>query len=275
MKNNIHENILLNKYNGTKDEKLKKCLTELESFKDKILNLNINNKNAVNIFVKNFNDYRTKTAYIYEERKNSGQELIRSSMMEGFFQYLFKDILKNYSKEEDLVFGRAKTLVGFNFSPFSFENSFKKINLNLLEKDQDFVIGRTIDLNIGDKKKEIIKITIPFIIIECKVYIEKNMLETHMNSSSNIKKIVPDCLYFVVSEYMKMKTAEPHLSKLDNVYILCKEVNSIREKKFRNKTPITRLNTDLVYDIFSRVQSHLELKWWDNEAVSKYGRLID
>ena len=28
-----------------------------------------------------------------------------------------------------------------------------------------------------------------------------------MNSSANIKKIVPDCLYFVVSEYMKMKTA--------------------------------------------------------------------
>lgn len=275
MKNNIHENILLNKYNSTKDEKLKTCLSELYAFKDKISNLDIKNKSAVNNFVKNFNDYRTKTAYIYEDRKNSGQELIRSSMMEGFFQYLFKDILKNYSKKEDLIFGRAKTLVGFNFSPFSFENSFQNINLNLLEKDQDFVIGRTIDLSIGNKKKEIIKITIPFIIIECKVYIEKNMLETHMNSSANIKKIVPDCLYFVISEYMKMKTAEPHLSKLDNVYILCQEVNSTREKKFRTKTQITNLNADLVYDIFSRVQNHLELKWWDNEAVSKYGKLIN
>ena len=275
MTDNIHEKILFNKYKSTKDSKLKKCLNELNKLKDKISKLNIVDKNGVTSFVKSFNDYRSKTAYIYERRKNSGQELIRSSMLEGFFQYLFKDIINNYTINNKLICGRAKTLVGFNFSPFSFENSFKNINLNLLEKDQDFVIGTMIDLKIGDERKETIKITIPFIVIECKVYIEKNMLETHMNSSSNIKKIVPDCLYFVASEYMKMKTAEPHLSKLNNVYILCQEVNSIREKKVKTDTPIKNLNPDLVYDIFTRVKQHLTVKWWDKEAVSKYGRLID
>ena len=232
------------------------------------------NENEIKKFLEYYNQYRSSTAYIYEKRKNSGQELIRSSMLEGFFQLLFKDLVSEYSSNKDFVIGKAKSLVGFNFSPFSFNDAFKNINFNLLEKDQDFVIGIKLNLSIENYKDSNFEMVLPFVVIECKTYIEKNMLETHINSSSNIKKILPDCLYLLASEFMKMRSGEPHLSKLDNVYILCKETNSVREKNFKKNNPIKELSSELISELFFTVKEHLQNKWWDNESFTKKGRLL-
>ena len=271
---NTHETILLNKINNTNDDNLKSCYKKFLEFKERTLKLNIINKQDVKKLVEYFNHYRNECAYIYEKRKNSGQELIRSSMLEGFFQLLFKDIVKKFIKNETMIIGKAKTIVGFNFSPFSFENAFQNINFNLLEKDQDFVIGIKIRLKLKEYDKDYTSIILPFVIIECKTYIEKNMLETHINSASSVKKIIPDCLYFVAAEYMKMKSGEPHLSKLDDVYIFCQEINSIRENKMKNNHKIKEINYELISNLFLRVKDHLEKKWWDNKEFINIGRIL-
>ena len=100
---NIHEQILKNKINQTNDDELLFCKNCLDDLNEKLSDLKIVNEQSVYDFCDLFNLYRKRTAYIYERRKNSGQELIRSTMLEGFFQYLFKDIIVRSKKKKNLV----------------------------------------------------------------------------------------------------------------------------------------------------------------------------
>ena len=273
---NIHEHILQNKVDSTVNDDLRDCLAEFKALMKMYETIQIVDKDSVFKFVESFNNYRNICAYKFERRKNSGQELIRSTMLEGFFQILFKDIaFQHSSSKEEVILGHANILSSFTISPFSFKDAFEDINFAAQMKDQDFVIGISSQMKIMRNQKEVTELfVIPFVVIECKTYIEKNMLETHMNSSKETKKIFPFCLYFIASEYMKMKTASPQRSALDEVYILTQEKNSIREKKFKQNLPIEPFNSDLVYDLFSKVKNHLENKWWDKESPFTTGTLI-
>ena len=273
---NIHEHVLKNKADKSKDSDLVDCLKEFENLKVNAHNLQIVDKESVFRFVEYFNKYRNICAYKFERRKNSGQELIRSTMLEGFFQLLFKDlVLLEGSKKDEITLGHANILSSFTFSPFSYEDAFKNINFATQMKDQDFVIGIKSEIIIKQKNREEIQnFTIPFVIIECKTYIEKNMLETHMNSSKQTKKIFPFCFYFIASEYMKMKTGSPQRSALDEVYIFTQEKNSVRERKFKQNIEINPFNPELVYDLFSKVQNHLQKTWWDKDSPFKNGTLF-
>ena len=274
---NIHEHVLKNKVEKTNDKDLIDCLKEYKKFKSKLSELKITDKKSVFQFVAHFNDYRNICAYKYERRKNSGQELLRSTMLEGFFQLLFKDlVLSEEQQNQKLTIGHANVLSSFTFSPFSYLDSFKRINFATQMKDQDFVIGIESEIIIKHNNiEENQKFTIPFIIIECKTYIEKNMLETHINSSTETKKIFPFCLYFIASEYMKMKTGSPARSALDEVYILCKEKNSVRENKLKQNIAIDPIEPNLVYDLFSSVQRHLSKNFWDKESPFNNGTLLN
>ena len=273
---NIHEHILQNKADSSGNEDLGECLVEFKELKKISETIEIVDKDSVFKFVDCFNHYRNMCAYKFERRKNSGQELIRSTMLEGFFQMLFKDLVFQHSSSKDeVILGHANILSSFTISPFSYKDSFEDINFAAQMKDQDFVIGISSQMKIMRNQKEVTELfTIPFVVIECKTYIEKNMLETHMNSSKETKKIFPFCLYFIASEYMKMKTASPQRSALDEVYILTQEKNSLRERKFKQNLPIAPLNSDLVYDLFCRVKNHLENNWWDKESPFTTGTLI-
>ena len=273
---NIHEHILQNKTDSTGDKDLVKCLAEFKKLKKASETIQIVDEDSVFRFVESFNNYRNMCAYKFEQRKNSGQELIRSTMLEGFFQILFKDLVFHHSSlQDEVILGHANILSSFTISPFSYKDAFKDINFAAQMKDQDFVIGINTQMKImRNQKEETESFVIPFVIIECKTYIEKNMLETHMNSSKETKKIFPFCLYFIASEYMKMKTASPQRSALDEVYILTQERNSIREKKFKQNLPIEPINPDLVYDLFCKVKNHLENNWWDKKSPFTKGTLI-
>ena len=100
------------------------------------------------------------------------------------------------------------------------------------------------------------------------------MLETHMNSSRETKKIFPFCLYFIAAEYMKMKTGYPERSMLDEVYILAREKNSIREKKLKENLSIDPFDPYLVNDLFKKIQNHLQTEWWDKESPFEKGKLM-
>lgn len=85
---------------------------------------------------------------------------------------------------------------------------------------------------------------------------------------------MPYCLNNVVSEYLKMKEANPELTDIDEVYILCKAKNSEREKLRRANLPPHPLDKNLVIDLFNRVNRHLNRLWWVPEEALKRGKII-
>ena len=94
----------------------------LENTKD----LSILDDAGVKDLVSAFNDYRLAVLEPIESRKNSGQENIRSSMLEEFFCHLFIDVIKDSLEEvpDNLFLGKANSFVDLTFSPSSFKEIF-------------------------------------------------------------------------------------------------------------------------------------------------------
>lgn len=95
--------------------------------------------------------------------------------------------------------------------------------------------------------------------IECKRYLERNMLDECSGTAEKFKKATPYCLYIIVSEFLKMDNASPELSRIDEIYVLRKQRNSERLADGFVPNPIYG---DLVVEIYRQVQRHLSRVWW-------------
>ena len=273
---NIHRRTLENKVAQTQDEDLILCLKYYERLEDQLRRFKIVDEKSVHNFVDCFNNYRDQVCYALERRPNSGQELIRSTMLEGFFEILFGHLLPTEpEKSKKIHIGKANVLSGFTFSPLSFGEMFNSVKFSAQMKDQDFVIGLKSSLGVGGTEGSVTnEIIVPAVIIECKTYIEKNMLETHENSCGNTKAVFPFCKYFLVAEYMKMKTGRPQLSKLDDIYILTQTKNSDRERRIKHNQDLVPFNKNLVYHLYCHVRSHLNATWWNANESYETGKLF-
>ena len=75
---------------------------------------------------------------------------------------------------------------------------FSKPNPYIHSKDQDFVLGASLELiiktNDNTTNQEII---VPVVAIECKTYIERNMLDSCSGTARRLKNAMPYCIYIV------------------------------------------------------------------------------
>jgi hypothetical protein len=272
-----HGQKLYAKLKNEKNSELRTIVERYQEFLDSIDKLEVLDEVSVHKFVDSFNKYRNNVVYALEDRPNSGQENLRSSMLEEFFQRLLKDeILKALGDTpRNVVLGKADSYVDLAFSPESFKKLFEKPSFYIHTKDQDFVIGAgvTIGVSVGDvgEKKDAV---IPVVAIECKTYIESNMLDSCAGTAARLKSAMPYCMYFVAAEYMKMETARPELTDIDEVFILCKATNSERERRKKERALPHEIDRAVVWDLFREVDRHLRKIWWDPANALKNGRII-
>lgn len=269
---------------GSKLENKCKSSTELrpilslyKEFIRDITDIKITNEAGVRAFVRRFNKYRSAVVNDFEERENSGQENLRSSMLEEFFQHLFREEVKEVLGERptNLILGKANSYVDLSFIPESFQGLYKKPSFYIHTKDQDFVIGANVTISISiDNASNKSDTVIPVVAIECKTYIESNMLDSCAGTASRIKSAMPYCLYFVAAEYMKMEDARPELTDINEVFILTKASVSDRGRQKANKLPTHIIDSDVVWSLFLMVDRHLRAIWWDPASALKRGRII-
>ena len=137
-------------------------------------------------------------------------------------------------------------------------------------------MGATVDIKISANGNDDVKSTvIPVVAIECKTYLERNMLDACAATAGRLKNAMPYCIYIVASEYMKMTDASPELTDIDEVYILCKAKNSERERRKRSGEPPLNIDAELVVDLFERVVRHLNSIWWKPEDAVTSGKIIN
>jgi len=272
-----HGNLLKNK--STSDKEVKKIYESYLKFIANISALQITDDKSINKFVGEFNSYRESVLYTIENRKNSGQENLRSSMLEELFCHLFSDLIGELlpSLPSNLLLGKANSYVDLTFSPSSFREIFIKPNPYIHSKDQDFVIGVNLELKIkadgGNEIKE--DIIVPVLAIECKTYIERNMLDSCSGTARRLKSAMPYCLYIVASEYMKLKDEQPELSDINEIYILCKATNQERLDSRRKGIKPHFIQEDLIIDLFNKVKGHLNSIWWSPDKALSTGKIIN
>ena len=272
----VHGNLLEKK--STSSPELETTYSYYLKFLRSIDSLNIKDEKSIEKLVLAFNLYRKQTLKTIESRTNSGQENLRSSMLEEFFCHLFSDLIQESLEviPNNLFIGKGNSYVDLTFSPSSFKDFFNKPNPYIHTKDQDFVLGISLSLTISTEKKDFNeKIIIPVLAIECKTYIEKNMLDSCAGTARRLKSAMPYCIYIVAAEYMKLKDEQPELSDINEVYILCKTTNAERLKRRKEKLAPHNIDSALIIDLFLKVKGHLNSIWWSPDKALISGKIIN
>lgn len=275
----VHGRLLSNK--KEKSPGLDLVWQRYEEFGSTVDDLIVNDDTSIKILVEALNLYRREVLDILEERKNSGQEKLRSSIMEEFFSKLFGNLISERisAPEEAVIIGSAESYVSLSFNPHDIQDLFTSPKAHVHTKDQDFVVGCRSWLKTAPKGSEVtsdgaVEIVIPVLAIECKTYLERNMLDSCAATARRLKAAMPYCLYLVAAEYLKMEKAYPELTDIDEVYILCKETNSKRESNKKNGLPPLDIDPELIVDLYDMVERHFSRIWWNPANALLRGKII-
>ena len=160
----------------------------------------------------------------YAENFDSRSNL-HSTVLEEFIFYLFKDLVREFSK--DALIGKAHTFKDIFFQPHSYKDMLCTPNALIETKDHDFVIGASVLISFSCKNQESSEqhqLEIPAVAIECKTYLDKTMLEGSSMAAEQLKYRNPNAVYIVVSEWLKL-TQRVNLRKfkVDQIYVLRKQ----------------------------------------------------
>lgn len=226
--------------------------------------------------VDSLNEYRRASIPTFDGLTNAGQKALGYTIMEEFFYLFFQKYLYTIGVQNpNLFLGKENSYVSLSFTPKSFAGIMEDVKPYIHSKDQDFVLGISVEIKVKSGSNETTQKTIlPVIAIECKTYLEKNMLDSCANTATRLKNAMPYCLYIVASEYMKMDEASPELTDIDEVYILCKAKNAERLRRSSEHLPPLDIDRTLITDLFFRVQRHLNAIWWSPEDAVSNGKII-
>ena len=248
-----------------------------EEYRNVIASIDSLNSEDIMRIVAALNAYRATAIPVFDTLDNAGQKALGYTIMEEFFYLLFnKKIQLMNIIHPNLFVGKGNSYVSLSFTPASFDDLFHNPNAYIHTKDQDFVLGANIELTItSDGHRKVKSTVIPVVAIECKTYLERNMLDACAATASRLKSAMPYCIYIVAAEYLKMTDASPELTDIDEVYVLCRAKNSEREMRKRNGQPPFNIDADLIIDLYNRVSKHLNSIWWNPDEAVTLGKIIN
>jgi hypothetical protein len=103
---------------------------------------------------------------------------------------------------------------------------------------------------------------LPCVVIECKTYLDKTMLEGSSTAAEQLKVRNPNALYLVVSEWLKLtENINLRKFKVDQIYVLRKQKNTDREYRYLPGYQKNPVHEDVVAHLFNAVRTHLTSNW--------------
>ncbi|HBE20589.1 MAG TPA: Bpu10I family restriction endonuclease [Cyanobacteria bacterium UBA11149] len=238
-------------------------------------------------FLSEYKDFLDQQHYAekFDSRSN-----LHSSVLEEFLYYLFRDLAGDFG--ENALIGKSHSFKDIFFVPPNYSQMLKRPYARIEKKDHDFVIGATIqasfeaaspseiDANsnemptpfqeqpgryseatvVGNTETHIFDI--PVVVIECKTYLDKTMLEGASRAAEELKARNPNSLYLVVMEWIKL-TSDVNLRKykVDQIYVLRQQKNTDREFRYEEGYVKNSINPTVVQHLFKKVRDYLTMDW--------------
>lgn len=114
----------------------------------------------------------------------------------------------------------------------------------------------------GSQKVEEFIFEIPAVVIECKTYLDKTMLEGSSVAAEQLKQRNPNALYIVVAEWLKL-TSNINLKKfkVDQIYVVRKQKNTDREYRYLEGYEKKAVDPAVIFHLFQLVREHLTKPW--------------
>jgi len=189
------------------------------------------------------------------------------------------DIIPELEMGDNYVVGPQKALISVSFTPEDFSDIGKSSSINFEEKDQDFVVGSKIHYRLSTNETfqdpESGEFTFAVWATECKRHLDKTMYREQVGTAAQLKGYVPFSKYFVVTDYLDMKPANPKLTKLDNVFVLRKSKRLSRGKRkdpdvVREHLDQNPLDKDVVGRYVEELREFLDVQWFEpSEALDR------
>ena len=258
---------------AAEDIRLSSVLEAYEQWRSSSLSIEGRKPEDIDQLVAALNIYKDRVEPILDSRPNSAQEVLQPSILEEFFEYLFAGL--SPISGTSMVRKPESGYIGMTFNPKSLESLQTAPEFTIRRKDHDFIIGTSVALSVtasGSTKSRNEEVIVPAVAIECKRYLERNMLDECSGTAEKIKRATPYCLYIIVAEYLKMDDATPEMSLIDEIYVLRRQRNLERIREGFVPNPIY---ADLVVNLVEAVSAHLRKVWWDPTAALTIGKMFD
>jgi hypothetical protein len=255
------------------DSKLSPVLDAYNSWRAASLAIQGRKKKDIESLTAALNEYKNFVEPVLDARANSAQEGLQPSILEEFFGYLFSELSQEIGVE--LLRRPASSFIGLIFNPKNINSLVSAPEYTVRSKDHDFVLGARLRMDIsaeGASAARSERLVVPAVAIECKRYLERNMLDECAGTAERIKKSTPYCRYIVAAEFLKLDHASPELSQIDEIFVLRRQRNSERGSE---ATVVQPIYDDLVVAIYEDVLSHLKRVWWDPQSGLKTGRVFN
>lgn len=209
---------------------------------------------------------------IYAEHFDSRSNL-HSSVLEEFIYYLFRDLVLDFGSQS--LIGKSHSFKDIFFAPPNFTSMVSEPHARIERKDHDFVIGIRVKAALNCETTipsenspainpimEIHSFDIPAVVIECKTYLDKTMLEGSSTSAEQLKSRNPNAIYLVATEWIKL-TRNVNLKKykVDQIYVFRKQKNTDREFRYIPSYYKNPIYSDVVEHMFEFIRSHLTNDW--------------
>ena len=233
-------------------------------------------KNMVTERVKLLEEYKVfidqqKYAEHFDSRSN-----LHSTVMEEFVYYLFRDLAADF--DDKALIGKSRSFKDIFFAPANYKAMTSRPHAMIERKDHDFVIGVKIQAQLhtmslgeanqetGEKTEyleaEIHQFDLPAVVIECKTYLDKTMLEGASKAAEELKARNPNALYIVIMEWIKLsKAVNLRKYKVDQIYVFRKQRNTDREFRFDPTYIKNPIDPESVWHLFESVRRHLTTDW--------------
>lgn len=269
----VHASNILGKLKKDKVAKNKivaaqRLAIEYKKYLEKQLKIGGYSKEDIIQRVKLLNEY-----YSYYDNPENGlcrlfssQGKLRSSILEEFFYFLFKDYLNEIREKVNdmndvLGIGAAKSYTNLYFSPKDLRGFVNDPSIKLNVKDQDFAIFRNVFFGVDGNKQKVFKAKVPVVAIEVKTYIDKTMLEGAIATAEKLKMGNPFSLFIVAVETYNIDIeVDPSYSQINQIYVLRKQRGAFNKIEFEDIKPI---DYGVVYSLFSNAKNHIERPWSD------------
>lgn len=279
-KKNVHGKNLVDYTAKTKNDLRNTFVSlvgEYELFRCRVDAINDMQDGSIRIAVDALNAYRKVALPVFDNLDNAGQKNLGFTIMEEFFYLLFEKMMRlSGFSAKNMFIGKGNSYVSLSFTPSSFNSLFKQPGAYIHTKDQDFVLGAAVEISVAaDEMRQSMSTIIPAVAIECKTYLERNMLDSCAATARRLKNAMPYCVYIVAAEYMKMSDASPELTDIDEVYVLCRKKNSERESRKKQGLPPFDIDADLILDLYHRVVRHINAIWWNPTEAVEMGKIIN
>lgn len=200
---------------------------------------------------------------------------IRSTILEEFMFFLFKDYVRQLLKDcnvksQVLQNGSVQAYSNLYFTASNIKDFVNSPTIELNTKDQDYAIYRSVDISIKNASASTKTANIPILAIENKTFLDKTMLEGAIATAEKIKMGAPYAVYVVATETYAVKyEVDPVYSRIDQIFVLrkCKH-----NKNNRLPKPI---DIEVVQSMFWYIIERLQRPWAEIEKkLETYGTII-